>query len=139
MGPSARLAPPSELSEEEARVFRQVVASVPANQFQPDDLHFLCGYARAAVMERVIAGRLAAEAATASQPRWAGAYASVTKTLLSFGARLRLGPLARVSHNRRSPGKPGAGLPSYYELMDLQDGDADAESGSRGAAAGNSW
>jgi len=52
IGPADRLAPPAELGADEALVFRQTVATAPADHFRPEDLPLLCSYARAVVMER---------------------------------------------------------------------------------------
>jgi hypothetical protein len=51
IGLADRLAPPAELGEAEARVFRQTVATVADNHFLPEDLPLLCSYARAVVLE----------------------------------------------------------------------------------------
>jgi hypothetical protein len=132
-----RLAPPAELGEAEARVFRQTVAAAPPDYFRSEDLVLLCAYVRAAVLERLAAEQLAAAmaAGSASKPLLA-VYAQVSKTLMNLTVRLLIGPRSRApSNNRRRAGKADGAL-SYYDVMDL--GDADEEGGSGGAAARDS-
>jgi hypothetical protein len=59
--------------------------------------------------------------------KWVAVYGCAAKTVLALGGRLRIGPMSRANHNRRSPGKLGAGSLSYYETMDLPGGEDAAE------------
>jgi hypothetical protein len=141
IGSSVRLAPPAELGEAEVDVFRRTVAAVPAGHFLPEDLDLLAAHARVTVLERQAAAALGEAIASGGKVGvLAAAHSQVSRALMNLVVRLRLGPRARdPTHRRRSAMavKQGGGALSYYEIMDL-DGDADAESGSRGAAAGNS-
>jgi hypothetical protein len=114
---------------------------VPPDFFRAEDLVLLAGYSRAAVLERQAAEQLAAAmAADGKTGPPLAVYTQVSRTLMNLAVRLRLGPRARdPTHRRRSAmaAKHGGGALSYYEIMDLPGGE-DAESGSGGAAAGNS-
>jgi hypothetical protein len=137
IGRGARLAPPTDLGEEEAHVFRQTVAA-STDRFLPEDLPFLAAYSRAVVLERQTSDELAAARATGKMlSQRLAAYSCAVKSMLGLGARLRLGPLARVSHSRRRPGSVGIGGLSFYETMDIE-GDDDAESRSGSSAARDS-
>lgn len=87
-------------------------------------------------MERRASEELAAAIAAGNVPTpWLGIYATVEKTMMALTVRLRLGPLSRSNNNRRSPGKPGTGSLSYYEVMDFS-GKDDAEARPRRSAPG---
>jgi phage terminase small subunit len=103
----------------EAEIFRHVVASVPAEHFQAEDLHLLAAYSRAAALERRAAEELQACAVVGSQPSpWLAVHASAVRSLAALATKLRLGPRSRNPNNRRAA-KSGA-TPSYYETMSLQ-------------------
>lgn len=85
--PADRLAPPAELGDAEATIFRQAAATAPAGHFMPEDLPLLCLYARAVVMERRAGEELGVLVAAGKVPgQWLGTYGCVAKTA---GARER--------------------------------------------------
>jgi hypothetical protein len=134
--PHDRLAPPSELNAQESAIFRLTVAA-SGDRFRPEDLPFLCAYSRCVVLERQTSEELTAARASGEMlSQRLAAYSCAVKSMLALGARLRLGPLARVSHNRRAPGKPSGGV-SYYELMQ-QGGDDDEPDRPGGASESHS-
>jgi hypothetical protein len=120
ISPIDRLAPPPELSEAEARVFRQTVATVAPGYFAAEDLVLLCAYARTAVLERQAAEQLAATMAAGGKTgSLAAVHTQVARTLMNLAIRLRIGPRARApgDNSRRRSAQPGS--PSFYETMAL--------------------
>jgi hypothetical protein len=112
-----RLDPPSELGPVEREIFKQVVASVPANHFASEDMALLCAFSRSAALERRAAEELQASAVVGTVPSpWLAVHASAVRSLATLTVRLRLGPRSRDPNNRRSS-KPSA-PPSYYDSME---------------------
>ena len=124
--PVERLQPPPHLGHAATRIFRSLVASVPAAQFKPSDLSLVCRWAE----WTAVADRAAAEIATGElvdehgRPSpWIAIAERASKQLVALSLRLRLGPQSRAS---KAPKTEAPGQQSYYERMaaeDNEDGD----------------
>ena len=124
--PVERLQPPPHLGHAATRIFRSLVASVPAAQFKPSDLSLVCRWCE----WTAIADRAAAEIATGElvdehgRPSpWIAIAERASKQLVALSLRLRLGPQSRAS---KAPKTEAPGQQSYYERMaaeDNEDGD----------------
>jgi len=124
--PVERLEAPPHLGHAATRIFRSLVASVPAAQFKPSDLSLVCRWCE----WTAIADRAAAEIATGElvdehgRPSpWIAIAERASKQLVALSLRLRLGPQSRAS---KAPKTEAPGQQSYYERMaaeDNEDGD----------------
>src|SRR6516165_3322002 len=124
--PVERLKPPDHLGPAATRIFRDLVARVPAGQFKPSDLSLVCRWCE----WTAVADRAAAEMATGElvdehgQPSpWIAIAERASKQLVALSLRLRLGPQSRAS---KAPKTEAPGQQSYYERMaaeDNEDGD----------------
>ena len=115
--PVERLQPPAHLGPAATRVFRDLVARVPAGQFKPSDLSLVCRWAE----WTAVADRAAAEIATGElvdehgRPSpWIAIAERASKQLVALSLRLRLGPQSRAS---KAPKTEAPGQQSYYERM----------------------
>jgi len=115
--PVERLQPPPHLGHAATRIFRSLVASVPAAQFKPSDLSLVCRWCE----WTAIADRAAAEIATGElvdehgRPSpWIAIAERASKQLVALSLRLRLGPQSRAS---KAPKTEAPGQQSYYERM----------------------
>ena len=129
--PVERLQPPPHLGPAATKVFRDLVARVPAGQFKPSDLSLVCRWAE----WTAVADRAAAEIATGElvdehgQPSpWIAIAERASKQLIALSLRLRLGPQSRMD---KSPKTQAAKDLSYYDRMMLEgdngDGDPDRD------------
>lgn len=87
---TSRLSPPRDLSASEARLFRELVSSVPPDHFLKSDLLLVGSYVQAASLSRQLGKRVAKE------PQLAGAWERVTRTQALLATRLRLTPRGRI-------------------------------------------
>ena len=118
LNPGRRLEPPPELGGIEAEIFRQTVASVAVDHFQPEDMTLLCAYCRAVALERRAAEELRACAVVSDRVSpWLAVHTQMARTMMQLSVRLRLGPRSREPNNRRRAAKSKA-PPSYYETME---------------------
>ena len=115
--PDERLEAPPHLGHAATRIFRSLVASVPAAQFKPSDLSLVCRWCE----WTAIADRAAAEIATGElvdehgRPSpWIAIAERASKQLVALSLRLRLGPQSRAS---KAPKTEAPGQQSYYERM----------------------
>jgi phage terminase small subunit len=119
IGPGmSRLQPPAELAPEVAAIFRETVASAPADHFQPEDSVLLTAYCQTAVLVRQAAAALAANPIVNGRVSpWLAAHTTHVRLLAQLAMRLKLGPRARRPDARRvsKPSSP----PSYYDTMDI--------------------
>jgi phage terminase small subunit len=111
-----RLEPPADLQGPAREIFRQTVASVAANHFQPDDLPLLCTYCAAAAqaLQAAIELRVCPLAGDRPSP-WLRIQASAARTMAQMSVRLRLGARSRDHHPRRARSQRP---PSYYSIID---------------------
>ena len=127
--PVERLQPPPHLGPAATRIFRDLVARVPAGQFKPSDLSLVCRWCE----WTAVADRAAAEMATSDlvtpdgQPSpWIAIAERASKQLVALSLRLRLGPQSRAS---KAPKTEAPGQQSYYERMAAEEDDGEAGDG----------
>ena len=125
--PVERLQPPPHLGHAATRIFRSLVASVPAAQFKPSDLSLVCRWCE----WTAIADRAAAEIATGElvdehgRPSpWIAIAERASKQLVALSLRLRLGPQSRAD---KAPKTQPADQLSYYDQMTLEGDDGDGD------------
>jgi hypothetical protein len=110
-----RLQPPSDLDGPARQVFVETVTAVAPDHFQVEDAHLVAAYARAVVLERYAADRIAAGAR-----EWVEAHRSSVQSLTTLARALALGTKAR------RPSRPRAGAvrsqPSAYDVLGLSGG-----------------
>jgi hypothetical protein len=107
-----RLQPPADLDENEARLFRDVVASCAPEHFVASDAPLLATYVQSVLLSRRAAADLAAD------PRALSRWERVTGMQASLALRLRLAPSSR-SHPERVARRAAAwSPPSAYEAED---------------------
>ena len=130
--PVERLQPPPHLGHAATRIFRSLVASVPAAQFKPSDLSLVCRWCE----WTAIADRAAAEIATGElvdehgRPSpWIAIAERASKQLVALSLRLRLGPQSRAN---KAPKTEAPGQQSYYERMAAEEDDGEAGDGAIG-------
>ena len=127
--PVERLKPPDHLGPAATRIFRDLVARVPAGQFKPSDLSLVCRWCE----WTAIADRAGAEMATSDlvtpdgQPSpWIAIAERASKQLVALSLRLRLGPQSRAN---KAPKTEAPGQQSYYERMIEEERDGEAGDG----------
>jgi phage terminase small subunit len=126
--PNPRIRPPDCLSDLEKKVFRDLVAACPADQFRRSDVGLLCRWAELSVMAEQAAFEMTTHGKVTPDGRpspWLSVYMQATKQLNGLALRLRLGPQSRASKAPKS-------LPrelSYYEQMELEEADDDDADG----------
>jgi phage terminase small subunit len=130
--PVERLKPPDHLGPAATRIFRDLVARVPAGQFKPSDLSLVCRWCE----WTAIADRAAAEMATndlvtpdGRPSPWIAIAERASKQLVALSLRLRLGPQSRVS---KAPKTEAPGQQSYYERMVAEEDNAETGDGAVG-------
>jgi hypothetical protein len=95
-GQPPRLQPPTTMSDGERAVFVELVEACDRKHFRVSDVPLLAAYCRAIVLEQRAAGELATDPTNA---RWLQVWEKSGRALVSFSARLKLSPQARL-HNR---------------------------------------
>src|SRR5262245_49879704 len=104
-------------SPEVAQVFRELVASAPADHFQSGDGALLEQYAQAILLARQAYAQIEAEGpvvAGRASP-WVTVLEKSHRSTVALSARLRLAPQARA--DARSAGRKASGpSPSFYQL-----------------------
>jgi phage terminase small subunit len=115
LGPR-RLEPPADLQGDARREFLQLVASVSANHFRPEDLPLLHLYCAAVVQAKYAAAQVegALQARAAPDEYWLKMQTTALRSMATLSARLRIGPRSR-STNQRSA-KSGQ-TPSAYDVL----------------------
>jgi len=130
--PVERLQPPPHLGPAATRVFRDLVARVPAGQFKPSDISLVCRWAEwTAVADRAAAEMATSDLVTADgRPSpWIAIHERASKQLVALALRLRLGPQSRAS---KAPKTEVPGQQSYYERMAAEEDDGEAGDGAVG-------
>jgi phage terminase small subunit len=123
-----KIRPPDSLNELEKKVFRDLVAACPADQFRKSDVGLLTRWAELSVMAEQAAFEMTHNGRVTSDGKvspWFSIYTQATKQLNGLALRLRLGPQSRASKAPKS-------LPrelSYYEEMQLAEAESDDEAG----------
>jgi phage terminase small subunit len=116
-GSPERLRAPEGLTEPEAAVFAETVASCAASHFVRSDMPMLCGYCRAVVAERRAAAELEAggwvNGGKASP--WLVVLEKAQRAAIAYAQQLKLTPRSRA---RKTPEPPEQ--MSVYDLMRLQ-------------------
>ena len=120
---SARLIPPTDLSQEAQAVFRELVASAGSQHFIRSDLPLLAEYARAVVLARRAGEALEREGCVvAGKPSpWIVIHEKTTRALVSLSQRLRLSPMSRL--DRRAAGRDTAARGPGFLDWKATDGD----------------
>jgi phage terminase small subunit len=124
--PVERLQPPPHLGPAATRVFRDLVARVPAGQFKPSDLSLVCRWAEWTAVADLAGAELATSALVDEHGRpspWIAIAERASKQLVALSLRLRLGPQSRAS---KAPKTEPAGQQSYYERMAAEETDDEA-------------
>ena len=106
-----RLQPPADLAEEEAALFRQLVASCPSDHFVESDQPLLAAYCIAICLSRRSAAKLAED------PSLATVWERSTRMLATLATRLRLAPQSRVDPKTLAR-RAAAHRPSAYDLLE---------------------
>ena len=125
---SGRLRPPDCLGELQRRAFVDLVTSCPISQFHRSDLSLLCRWCELTVMAEQAALKLEQEGMVVTGQHgpktspWFGVHRDCCRELRALSQRLQLGPRGRAP---KAP-KTVAGRVSYYDRMDLLEGDDDA-------------
>lgn len=111
---SSRLRPPADLGKNEARLFREIVASCSPSHFVHSDAPLLAAYCTAVCISRDAARELATDAAAIV------AWEKSTRMQATLATRLRLAPQSRADPKtvarRQSEWRPSA-----YDLMESDD------------------
>jgi hypothetical protein len=91
----------------------------PAHHFRPEDTALIAAFVRASLIEQ----QAAVEVAAGNVERWRPVLADAQRALVSLSTRLKIGPRSRGANTGRAskPQPP----PSYYNLMNLERGDAE--------------
>ena len=116
-GPSVHLAPPSELTDEQARVWRNTVEARSADYFGQDSVPLLEEYCRVVVMCRLLALQIEAAIAGGGDPETAGMLKSFldmrdkeSRRMTSLATKLRLTNQSRYTPQAAgTAAKKGAG------------------------------
>jgi phage terminase small subunit len=114
-----RLEPPADLQGADREIFVQIVASLPASHFLPEDVPLLRAYCTTVALAKQAASELQICPVVGSAPSpWLKVHSSLIRSLAQLTTRLRLGPRSR-STNQRSA-KSGR-TPSAYETLGLSE------------------
>ena len=119
---AGRVRPSRDLPEQVASVFREIVASVPAEHFKTSDVPLIEQYAFAVILGREAYGHLAKEGqivAGRTSP-WVVCMEKSTRAVTALCMRLRLAPQARMRPETTATRVKGY-RPSAYELMKFDD------------------
>jgi hypothetical protein len=118
-----RLRPPDCLGELQKRAFIDLVASCPISQFQRCDLPLLARWAELTIMCEQAAFEMqrGGIVVDGKASPWFAIHRDATRELRALSQRLQLGPRGRTP---KAP-KTVAGRVSYYDRMDLLEGDDD--------------
>jgi phage terminase small subunit len=117
-GKPARLRAPPHLPEEEAEVFRQLVAACDPDHFVRSDLPLLCAYAEATVMSRQAAHELREGGAVIggrTNP-WLVVQEKSVRAQVALSMRLRLAPQSRLKAEAVGR-RPGTVRTNYIETI----------------------
>ena len=100
-----------------ATIFRELVASVPANHFQPGDAPLIEQHAQAILLAREAYDRLARDGAVIDgRPSpWLVVLEKAHRSAVALSGRLRLAPQGRMD-SRSAGRKAGGPVPSSYDL-----------------------
>jgi hypothetical protein len=122
-----RLRPPDCLGELQRKAFVDLIAACPINQFTRADLQLLARWAELVVLAEQASfemqeGGMVVETAQGYRASpWFGIHRDACRELRALSQRLQIGPRAR---SPRAP-KTRPGAVSYYDRMDLLEGDGD--------------
>jgi phage terminase small subunit len=124
-----RLRPSGRLTGRARSLFTETVADCAMGHFRKSDRPLLERYCEACALAEQAAAKLAEEGVVVDGrlSPWFPAHASACKTANNLALRLRLSPQSR---SPRAP-KTQATPPSYYDLMEDDDGDEDGADGGR--------
>ena len=120
-GVPARIRPPADMPEEQAEIFRNLVASVDAEHFRRGDAPLLRQYVEAISLAEQAADELRRDSAVidGKTSAWLSVQTAAMKNMVALSAHLRLAPqsrmLSRSLHTRRGQ------TPSPYALMGNDD------------------
>jgi hypothetical protein len=110
-----RLRPPANLKPNEARLFREVVASCPASQFGAADTYLLASFARITLLvDRAV--RELDKARPKDRPARMKALDAAIKSQCLLATKLRLTTSSRHDVRKLSR-QHSAHRPSYYDTM----------------------
>ena len=109
-----RLAPPSDLGRDEAALFRQLVASCPAEHFVASDMPLVVSFVQATVLSRRAAKALSKDAS------YVTVWEKATRMQATLATRLRLAPQSRID-SKTVGRRATAHRPSAYDLMGNDD------------------
>ena len=107
-GKPSQLSPPSHLGTDEARRFRELVATVDTRHFRPSDVSLLCRYVEADGMAELAAKELREHGPVVDgRPSpWITIQEKQIRALVALSMRLRLSPQSRTDSKaigRQSP------------------------------------
>jgi hypothetical protein len=117
-GDPPRLEPPSCLSKPERRLFAEIVAVAPAQQFVASDAPLLASYVQACLLARSAVRRAGKDARALST------WEKASRVQAMLATRLRLSPHSRVDPKVIGRHQPQQRL-SAYEQMRLDDAGAE--------------
>ena len=121
---STRLRPPPDLTGPERDLFCEVVSACSPDHFRSSDLTVLGAFCRAAIMEKVAAGELAAGGYVIDNKpsAWASILKDAQRAVAVYSRLLRLNPVGR------NPAKSEPDQPvSYYDRMRLEEAKRDEQ------------
>jgi phage terminase small subunit len=124
--PSARLRPPTWLPGPLREAFVELVASVPASQFQASDTPLIVRWLELQGMIEDAAAQIRAEGMVTTDGKvapWVRIHLDCTKALSGLALRLKLSPQAR---SPKAP-KTKPGTMSYYDQQRLMEADNASE------------
>jgi phage terminase small subunit len=125
---SQRLQPPASLGEAERLAFIDLIASVPAAQFQASDVPLICRWCEACVMAETAAAELREHGMVVSTKEgqkpspWFTIHQQATKTMKDLALRLKLSPQAR---HAKAPKTIAQSMSAYERLAMEGDDDND--------------
>jgi phage terminase small subunit len=121
-GKPARLQPREGVPAAVKAIFRDLVASVPAEHFRPADGHLIEQYAQAIALARQAYAELEASGPVVNgrASPWIIVLEKAHRSSVALAARLRLSPQHRTDPKTAGRNQTTA---SAYQLMELQDDD----------------
>jgi phage terminase small subunit len=120
-----RLRPPAHLGDRERAAFLDLISSCPLAQFTPADIPLLCRWCELELQAQTAAAELREHGMMikGKPSPWLAIHAQALKGQSLLALRLRLGPQSRAN---KAPKTQPARM-SFYERMELEEGDGDAQ------------
>jgi hypothetical protein len=121
-----RLKPPPGLNERQRACFIKLIAACPASKFEQSDLALLVRFIELQLLCEDAVKQIDADGAVdveGAPSAWMKIYLAASKNLATMAMRLQLCPSTRAP---KAP-KVAAAPMSAYELLALEDDDADAD------------